>query len=213
MGLIQKNSDSFLGTEINQQGAIPFESLSVAEQTERIKNYIIKKYNGKKTIEELTQECKLEYNTINGCLNDKKDGKYTLNTNLLQSDYIALNGIRLDLTKDAAALCQLTYACDPNRAGDNLYHTFSQNWIPYIPQSNKNILSKRMQDFFSNFENDKRLNTTMDNYTLKEKWEFGTFKSIFLGDIDLLKEFDKRISRKRTGFFLCYIIVTMGIIT
>lgn len=195
---ILNRDGNLLGRRIEDQYQNDFDSLPAEEQAERITNYIIKHKDGKKSIEKLIEECKLEYNITNGCKEkghskeEKKFERYSLNTK------VSANA----LAKDAAALCQLTYACDPNRAGDNLYHTDSKNWIPYIPsESSSNILSIRMQDYFDKFENDNRLKTSNTNYTLKEKWEYGTFRGIFTGDIDLLKEFDKRISRKRTGFF------------
>lgn len=215
MESVQKNSYPLLGAEFNQRKAIDFDDLPEIEKSTRIRNYIIKHYEDKideklltdiaqnydgEKYKEYKKKCELEYETING-LNARNKGEYLLDENLLQKDYIIKNRINIGLTKDAAALCQLTYACDPNRAGDNLYHTYSKNWIPYIPQRSTDILSLKMQDFFDKFKNDNRLNTPKRSYTLKEKWEYGTFRSIFTGDIDLLEEFDKRISRRRTGFF------------
>lgn len=189
---ILNNNDCLLGKEFQyQDNKEGFDGLPAEEQAERISNYIIKHNDGKKTIKELEEECKLEYNVVNGAIDkgNTKYERYTLNTKVGA------------LEKDAAALCQLTYACDPNRAGDNLYHTDSKDWIPYLPECASDILSIRMQDYFDKYENDNRLNTSKTNYTLKEKWNYGTFRSIFTGDLDLLKEFDKRISRRRTGFF------------
>lgn len=189
---ILNNNDCLLGKEFQyQDNKEGFDGLPAEEQAERISNYIIKHNDGKKTIKELEEECKLEYNVVNGAI-DKGNTKYERYT--LKTKVGALE-------KDAAALCQLTYACDPNRAGDNLYHTDSKDWIPYLPECASDILSIRMQDYFDKYENDNRLNTSNTNYTLKEKWNYGTFRSIFTGDLDLLKEFDKRISRRRTGFF------------
>lgn len=110
-----------------------------------------------------------------------------------------LKGANGDLIKDAAALCQLTYACDPNRSGDNIYRTASRNWIPYIPK-NENYLSKRTLFLFKNSFDDQLRPLNMQKYSLLEKIGFGTFKAIFTDD-DIFDEFDRRISRVRTGFF------------
>lgn len=110
-----------------------------------------------------------------------------------------LKGAEGGLIKDAAALCQLTYACDPNRSGDNIYHTDSRNWIPYIPK-NENYLSKRVLSLFGNSFDGQLRPSRMQKYSLLEKIGFGTFRAIFTDD-DIFDEFDKRISRGRTGFF------------
>lgn len=69
---------------------------------------------------------------ISGIRGDKKEltgGK----KNLSESD----GDDPQNLMKDAAALCQFVYYCDPNRSGSDLpYHTASQKWIPFKPKQN-----------------------------------------------------------------------------
>lgn len=176
-----------------------YENLSQEEKDTLYKNYL-EKNNKNKLLEKLEKrgeikkkkelevnlrkECKSEYNS--------RSKKYSLDggLNLNESDCLKL--------KNAAALCQLTYACDPNRAGDNIYETGSRHWFPYIPSDCYVISEKMLNNFFSGLKNDKLFNNiTKKEYSFAEKLGFGIFKH----RIDLLEEFDRRISRKRTGFF------------
>ena len=191
-----------------------WDSLSPEEQNIWEENYI-EKHQSKKEIkavdeekEKLRQESHGFYNTqmlgykVSHDDNDQFDAEY--------SNYIKDQPSKEIRIMDAAALCQMTYACDPNRAGDNLYHSYSKYWFPYIPHDADGILSERMKGFFKSFmdsgrfgrlsEKD-RLKSNSGHYSLKDKWGIGTFRQIFTGNLDLLEEFDKRISRKRTGFF------------
>lgn len=113
---------------------------------------------------------------------------------------------------DAAALCELTYVFDPNRTGkDEVFHTYSKNWKPYIVKENKIKLSKQGLGFFSddiNSDNDmeEKIMTMDENFSFFDRIGLGTFKN------DIFKEFKKRMVRERTGFFsmLYYRSVNMG---
>lgn len=139
--------------------------------------------------------CEQEYNSqLCG------DKKYSLDKSMME---VHSGNSRSNLIKDAAALCQLTYACDPNRAGDNLYHTASKNWKPYMPETSKDYLSSRMYELFAAMDWIKpNLYSTSSSYSLSQKIGYGMFREILFGkDIDIIRNFDKRLSRKRTGFF------------
>ena len=70
---ILNNNDCLLGKEFQyQDNKEGFDGLPAEEQAERISNYIIKHNDGKKTIKELEEECKLEYNVVNGAIDKYK---------------------------------------------------------------------------------------------------------------------------------------------
>lgn len=190
-------SGNLLGNSIDRTGDSPFQQLSEEEKEARIKNYIEKNkgriFNRDKN--ELRNKCEQEYNS-QAC----GENKYMLDERMIDS---LRSSDRSELVKDAAALCQLTYACDPNRAGDNLYHTASKNWIPYLPEQSKEFLSTRMNDLFEGINwSQPNLLTSTNTYSLSQKINFGMFKELLFGkDIDIIKTLDRRLSRKRIGFF------------
>lgn len=190
-------SDKLLGKEIEDIGDSPFQQLSEGEKAARIDNYI-EKHKGKifnRNENELRKKCEQEYNS-QAC----GDKRYTIDESRKE---LLKGNCGSDLVKDAAALCQLTYACDPNRAGDNLYHTASRNWMPYIPEQSKEYLSARMNNLFQGINWIKpNLHSLSNNYSISQKIGFGMFKEIFFGEnLDIIRNFDRRLSRKRTGFF------------
>lgn len=194
-------SDKLLGKEVEDIGDSPFQKLSEEEKAVRIDNYI-EKHKGKifnRNEDELRKKCEQEYNS-QAC----GEKRYSID----KSREELLNGgckpdLVSNLVKDAAALCQLTYACDPNRAGDNLYRTASKNWKPYIPEQSKEYLSARMNNLFQGIDWKKpNLYSLSNNYSISQKIGFGMFKEIFFGeDLKIIKNFEQRLSRKRTGFF------------
>lgn len=190
-------SGNLLGNSIDRTGDSPFQQLSEEEKEARINNYI-EKNKGRifnRDENELRKKCEQDYNS-QAC----GENKYMLDERIKES--LRSSG-RSELVKDAAALCQLTYACDPNRAGDNLYHTASKNWIPYLPEQSKEFLSTRMNALFEgiNWSQPNPLTST-NTYSLSQKINFGMFKELLFGkDIDIIKTLDRRLSRKRIGFF------------
>lgn len=190
-------SGNLLGNSIDRTEDSPFQQLSEEEKEARINNYI-EKNKGRilnRDENELRKKCEQEYNS-QAC----GENKYMLDERMKES--LRSSG-RSELVKDAAALCQLTYACDPNRAGDNLYHTASKNWIPYLPEQSKEFLSTRMNNLFEGINwSQPNLLTSTNPYSLSQKINFGMFKELLFGkDIDIIKTLDRRLSRKRIGFF------------
>ena len=130
-------------------------------------------------------------------------GGYNIDKNLLNNE--KSNTKETYLVKDAVALCQLTYCCDPNRSGDSCYHTASQNWMPYIPQETS-ILSEKARNLFDDYIQARYKLLTSDpnnpRRSLLQNIGEGTFLKGLLGkEINIQKEIDSRLSRKRTGFF------------
>ena len=118
-----------------------------------------------------------------------------------------------DAIKNAAALCCWTYAFDPNRVNtlgeltDNVFHTSTRGWIPLVTEEIKKNLCKKIKIdnaliikdtvFFNNV---KEGSAESSKISLKDKIGYGTFKGIW-GDVDLFAELERRLTRKRTGFF------------
>lgn len=99
--------------------------------------------------------------------------------------------------RDAAALCSVTYACDPNRAGkDVVYRTKTGTWVPYLPENYNQILSNYTVELFEQFNNcSSFMKSGTSRISLYQKVVFGRFKG------DILNDFDKNFTRPRTGFF------------
>ena len=160
-------SGNLLGNSIDRTGNSPFQQLSEEEKEARINNYI-EKNKGRifnRDENELRKRCEQEYNS-----QASGENKYMLDERMKES--LRSSG-RSELVKDAAALCQLTYACDPNRAGDNLYHTASKNWIPYLTEQSKEFLSTRMNDLFEGIKwSQPNLLVSTNTYSLSQKINF-----------------------------------------
>lgn len=201
MGLTLRESDWMLGDNIGFSKAndsMPFSQLPLKEQEERIENYKAKNYIDEKKMspEEIRQACEKQYNEQ---IESEKNA-YKIDNSLLNNGKTGSS--ESNLVMDAAALCQLTYCCDPNRSGDNYYHTASQNWFPYIIDK-KGFLSESATKMFHELKKEPLLQH-YDKYerrSLLQNIGGGTFRGIFGMKINLRKELESRLSRKRTGFF------------
>ena len=222
MGWTVNKSDWMLGERIgfsSENSSVEFSQLSQMEQNERINNFIAKNYidENKYTDIEIRKKCEQQYNEQ--IESEKK--AYKISQSLLNKDKVGT--YESDIVKDAAALCQLTYACDPNRSGDNCYHTASRNWFPYIPKaiSSDKYFSPKAIDLFNGLNNERLLkcnaldeqSSLCERRSLRQNIGGGTFKGLLGLKIDLEKELESRLSRKRTGFFsmIYYRHVSSGI--
>lgn len=126
------------------------------------------------------------------------------------NDYTLLNELLAkcitedSLKKDAAALCQFVYACDPNRSGnDKIYPTCSGGWKPYYMASQKSPYAKNMINclrLFAEKERNKNLiQSYMDvrNETILNKIGYNGIFGIFKKDISI----ENRLANRISGFF------------
>lgn len=144
--------------------------------------------------EDLREQCALEY--------EQKKNEYILSNEMAK----IVKSSDGDPIKNAAALCCWTYAFDPNRSNelgevsDNVYHTHTGGWIPLITEEIQKNLNKSIKVDPCYVLKDNSLLSCDKEMSLMEKIGYGTFKGIW-GDVDLFAELEKRLVRKRTGFF------------
>lgn len=139
----------------------------------------------------------------NGLLN----GKIHLdnNINLSKNNCYKNCDSTIALQKDAAALCQFVYACDPNRDGtDEIYSTATGIWKPFYIKTQKSPYSKKMLDVLEEFykHNQQPLENKLDidigNEGLLNRFGYDGLMGIFNHEKVSL---ENRLANRITGFF------------
>ena len=131
-------------------------------------------------------------NTINKCNSIDSVDEYS---NCRISDGV--------IKKDAAALCQFVYACDPNRSGsDKVYGTVSGNWKPYYIDSQKSPYAPKMLELLKKFQDnssvDFPLSIDISSESLLKRVGYDGISGIFSKEKVSL---ENRLANRISGFF------------
>jgi len=140
-------------------------------------------------------------------------GGFNNNEHSLRNTFHKNSDDSIVLQKDAAALCQFVYACDPNRDGeDEIFATSSGVWKPFYIETQKSPYSSKMLHALKKFYNynqqplDNKLELRVEDEGLLNRFGYDGLAGVVKYGIswmlkDEMVSLENRLADRRIGFF------------
>ena len=140
-------------------------------------------------------------------------GGFNNNEHSLRNTFHKNSDDSIVLQKDAAALCQFVYACDPNRDGeDEIFATSSGVWKPFYIETQKSPYSSKMLHVLKKFYNynqqplANKLELKVEDEGLLNRFGYDGLAGVVKYGIswmlkDEMVSLENRLADRRIGFF------------